>query len=413
MNKKIPLEELQTDIRLLDTKPGFEELIDTELTQKLFEGLLPVIENDIPLDFPELHGISAGEDMPMSSACLLTGETGSGKHTFAYAFAKTVRQWVTDNSGDNEPDLLMPPEPVSVEDIFLMYTVNPELLSVQYDMTIPQVLRELRQTFSELCLSGRQQPIVIFLLMENMERILQKRKNAVCFRAFAEQLLSQTDTPVLIAALYEGKAEEIRDDCKQHMTVCECPLPTQEQQTEYLRRFTAKYVNLRLSYAPEDLLIFTEGFTYGQMEQLTNRLLMIAKSRAIHSLYPVSRLMSDVPQEKQIEIYPDEIEEVCNMIKNTRYRKPLPNRQEIFPAVLSPASPTPPVPAEQPQTLQQSTQKALKNIPVFNTISETMKAIKASSSVEMPALYTRNKAAVKPPSAPPKTKHQKLIDNWS
>ena len=410
MNKKIPLEELQTDIHVLNAKPGFEELIDTELTKKLFEGLLPVIENDVPLDFPELHGISAEQNLLMSSACLLTGETGSGKHTLAYAFAKTVIQWIRDNSSDNEPNLLKPSEPIRVDDIFFIYTINPELLAIEYDMAIPQVLAELRQSFSELCLLGQQQNMVLFLLIENMEKILHKRKNAISFRHFTEQLLFQQDTTVFIAGLCEGKAEEIRDDCKRDMMLYECPLPSQEQQMEYLRRFTAKYINLRLSYAPEDILIFTENFTYGQMEQLTNKLLMIAKSRAMRSRYPVSHLLSDAPQENQIEIYPDEIEEVCNMVKNARYQKPLPCRQEILPPVLSPA---PIVSTEQPQTSSQNTQEALKNIPTFNTIGDTMKAIKTSSSVEMPRLYIRDKPSVNSSHTIPETKHQELIDNWS
>ena len=237
MNQTISPEKLKTDIALLDKKPGFDELIDSGLTKKMLEGLLPVIENDIPLDFPEIHGISSGGELLMSSACLLTGETGSGKHTIAYAFAKAVKKWKEDNMGEPEPDLFMQTEPVShAEDILFMYTVDFELLSMQYGMKMPQVLTELNHAFSELCLTGGENNQVIFLLIENIAGILKKRKTAVLFRHFVDSLLFQTDTPVFIAAVCEDKAENIGDDCKPHMMIYECSFPTDTQRTEYLQR---------------------------------------------------------------------------------------------------------------------------------------------------------------------------------
>lgn len=386
----ISLEKLKTNITLLDQKSGFDELIDSEMSQRLFGGLLPVIENDIPLDFPEIHGVSSDGNLLMSSACLLTGETGSGKHTIAYAFAKSVKKWIEDNMGEPEPDLLMQTEPDShAEDILFMYTVDFELLSMQYGMKMPQVLTELNHAFSELCLTGGENNQVIFLLIENIAGILKKRKTAVLFRHFVDSLLFQPDTPVFIAAVCEDKAENICEDCKPHMMIYECSLPTDIQRTEYLQRFAGRYVNIRLGYSPEDIQAFTENFTYGQMEQLQNMLIMIAKSRSLSSRCPVSRLMSDSPYEKKIEIYPYEIEEVCSMVRNNRYRKPLPYQQAVMTA---PPASVPSPPETEVQTIQQ--EEALKNIPTFNTIGDTMKAIKASSSVEMPPLYARNQTDV-------------------
>ncbi len=390
MNQTISLEKLKTNIALLDKKPGFDELIDSEMAKKLFEGILPVIENDIPLDFPEIHGVSSGGNLLMSSACLLTGETGNGKHAIAYAFAKAVKKWIEDNMGEPEPNLLMQTEPVShAEEILFMYTIDTELLSVEYGMKIPQVLTELNDAFSELCLTGGESNQVIFLLVENVDTILKKRKTAVLFRHLVDCLLLQPNTPVFITAVCEDKAENIGEDCKPHMMIYECSLPTDIQRTEYLQRFAGRYVNLRLGYSPEDMQAFTENFTYGQMEQLQNMLIMIAKSRALSSRCPVSRLLSDSPYEKKIEIYPYEIEEVCSMVRNNRYRKQLPYQQAIMTV---PPAPVPPPPETEVQTIQQ--EEALKNIPTFNTIGDTMKAIKASSSVEMPSLYAQNQTAV-------------------
>jgi len=390
MSQTISLEKLKTNIALLDKKPGFDELIDSETAKKLFEGLLPVIENDIPLDFPEIHGVSSDGNLLMSSACLLTGETGSGKHTIAYAFAKAVKKWIEDSMGEPEPDLFMQTEPaVHAEDILFMYTIDAELLCAEYGMKMPQVLTELNNAFSKLCLTGGESNQVIFLLIENIAAILKKRKTAVLFRHFVDCLMFQPDTPVFIAAVCEDKAENIGEDCRPHMMIYECSIPTDMQRTEYLQRFAGRYVNIRLGYSPEDIQTFTENFTYGQMEQLQNMLIMIAKSHALNLRCPVSRLLSDSPYEKKIEIYPYEIEEICSMVRNSRYRKQLPYQQTVM-AV--PPAPVPAPPETEVQTTRQ--EEALKNIPTFNTIGDTMKAIKASSSVEMPPLYARNQTAV-------------------
>ena len=77
------------------------------------------------------------------------------------------------------------------------------------------------------------------------------------------------------------------------------------------------------------------------------------------------------------------------MVRNSRYRKQLPYQQTVM-AV--PPAPVPAPPETEVQTTRQ--EEALKNIPTFNTIGDTMKAIKASSSVEMPPLYARNQTAV-------------------
>ena len=395
MGERIGLEYYRRDLRFLKAMPDSSELVNAELMQRLFEGLLPVEENEADVDFPELHSRTPDGVLLKGSVCLFTGEPGSGRHTAAHVFAKTAMTWVESNlgqGGDSEEEYALfgsqpqqEPE-LRVEDYFSFYSLDLELLKLQYGIPYSEVIRELSESLSAYCRREENEGTVMFLMFENVEKVLRKRKTALPFRYLIRQLMSYTAVTVVAAVVYEGRAEEIRDEYKSGMVVYECELPDTRQRLEFLQRFTARYVNIHLRYSPEDMCHFTEDFNYTQMSRLRAMLIMVAKGRAAHNDYRVGHLLSEEPQERRIDVYPNEIEQVCELVNCDRYREPVPAVQQNM--VLPAGFPmqTAVYKEESPRT-EDVLQEKKEEGPIHRTFGEVMKTIGNAPSVELPRMF--------------------------
>ena len=299
---------------------GYEEYID------VFRSVIPLAA------FDESGGVSEWQDFDeifpevfpgmqkTSSAFLLSGETGCGRHTADRTMMSVVLSTLEDafyeEAADDSFDIAEEPD---FNEFLRFYRLPAACFQAETDRAL---LRAVGEVFSQMLALAAENPSVIcYFSLGSVTPVLENPKAARRFVSCMNRLTGDTRAHCIVTCLYDGRASELPDRLKQPFYVLEFEPPEEKYRREYFHYLSERYPNIRAGLTEDELTEKTEGFTFAMIKQFTAYMMMAVKSEVMAKGRNMENYLyyATIPADEVINVPKEKLERFLAMIAQARY----------------------------------------------------------------------------------------------